>query len=328
MFMVRSKYKIIRVLVLFMALASILNYCPKAYAASQLSTTYDQTKWIPSLGNGHEVVDLFARYSEYYTTNQTAKVNTFNKHAIYWYVTLTNNSPDISTDLYMFPTSTHYSSTGKEYKKFSLNTSEAAYFPGDITAYGNKTNSESVTYTLTTTCYAEVGFMINVNGAIPWSDTMRLQLNSESRGKAMEVVSNAILEENNKEINFYRLGEIERQYLGTTYEEENELAILNHEKLVAELMVYGYSEVEATELAKGYIAKRTEAYKNAINKGIWVSDEEVTEKIQLLRNAISSVDNYEEYLEFIAGTGMTEDEYWNTQTEIYRINEIITRGMK
>lgn len=67
-------------------------------------------------------------------------------------------------------------------------------------------------------------------------------------------------------------------------------------------------------------------YEAAIANGIWVEDGELLAQISNLRSKIELADNYDDYLTFIQGTGMDEDEYWNSQLEVYRFNEIIQRN--
>ena len=48
------------------------------------------------------------------------------------------------------------------------------------------------------------------------------------------------------------------------------------------------------------------------------SKEEAENYIKELRTELKEVDNYDEYLAFIAGTGMNEEVYWQTKVESYR----------
>lgn len=215
----KNKYlnKIISLITIlsFTLLGTLGSYENVLAATKSLATTYSEKKWFVSIGNGHEVADVYARYSEDYTPGTTT--NTFNHRAIMYTVTLTNNSPDIETDVYMFPTSSHYTSGGTLLNRYTLSTSESAIFPGGVDYCGFFSNSSSIAYPKSTSNYAQVGFMINVNGAIPWSDSFKLSLSTNS-----SLANNTLLStnsENDEKGNniSYELGQIEAEKLRTVH---------------------------------------------------------------------------------------------------------------
>lgn len=121
-----------------------------------------------------------------------------------------------------------------------------------MTAGDYRINNEKVTYSLNTTCYAKTGFMINVNGAIPWSGQLELSLNPNK--KSVSVYNNG------SDIDYYKLGEIDGSYISkeATISEDTVLEIVlnNKDKIIEQLRVYGYTDSEAYEIADSYIEKR------------------------------------------------------------------------
>lgn len=70
---------------------------------------------------------------------------------------------------------------------YIFNTPETSRCPGGVDAFGNNVNESSVSYSSTTGNYGIVRFMVNVNGALPWSDTMTLYFNTASRSNYSRV---------------------------------------------------------------------------------------------------------------------------------------------
>ena len=67
-----------------------------------------------------------------------------------------------------------------------------------------------------------------------------------------------------------------------------------------------------------YIVRRS-VYFQAVSEGFQASDAAVQQDIDYTKEAAKSADNAEDYYEFIAGTGMTEDEYWDSMFETRRM---------
>lgn len=98
--------------------------------------------------------------------------------------------------------------------------------------------------------------------------------------------------------------------------------------MASEIELYGYSKNESKYKAESFLENKKQEYNEAVSKGFLVNDETVYAAIDNLRSQIKTVQNYSDYLSFIKGTGMTEDEYWNSQFETYKQNETIKNYQK
>lgn len=74
----------------------------------------------------------------------------------------------------------------------------------------------------------------------------------------------------------------------------------------------GMEPQEAEQYALMQYIVRRSVYFQAVSEGFLASDEAVQQDIDYTKEASKSADNAEDYYEFIKGTGMTEDEYWDS----------------
>ena len=58
--------------------------------------------------------------------------------------------------------------------------------------------------------------------------------------------------------------------------------------------------------------------KAARDAGYTVTDQEVDQYLQEMRESIRQAENYADYLTYIEGTGMTEDAYWESMAPLYK----------
>ncbi|MDR0325153.1 MAG: hypothetical protein LBI19_03540, partial [Oscillospiraceae bacterium] len=82
----------------------------------------------------------------------------------------------------------------------------------------------------------------------------------------------------------------------------------------ASLFMSDYSERDA----ENFIIRRETLYAVALSEGYAVSDEEANEYIQLQIDMSSKADNLDNFNEYLAGYGMSLEEYWKSQSETLR----------
>lgn len=290
-------------------------------------TTYSQSKLFPSIGNGWETVEVYAVYTENYKYDNPY-TTTYNHRVIYYRVNITNNNSDIENDCTMFTNSRYYDSSNNLLSTHWLNTPETAIFPGGSYVNGNMANYDSVELYNQAGVTARLGFTINPSGWVPWSDTISMGLN-----RAISTASSDSNKSTTNESNlFYMLGKLEGErlnYQSAQYTDnlknalEIETSSKNLSSLVAEYELIGYSSEEATALVQKNIESKKYTYDEAVANGCNVDDATVNNAINEFRNKIKSADNYSDFLSFISGTGMSEDDYWNIQFSLFKINETI-----
>lgn len=64
-------------------------------------------------------------------------------------------------------------------------------------------------------------------------------------------------------------------------------------------------------------------YYYAINKGFLIDDETIKKSIEENREMIKTADNYSDFTTFLEGLGMSEDEYWDSQFDLYKLNHVV-----
>ncbi len=92
---------------------------------------------------------------------------------------------------------------------------------------------------------------------------------------------------------------------------------------VEELQLSGHSLEDAKELASSILIEKFSLYQAAIEADCVPSDEDVSRIIADTRAGIATAENRSAFYLFLDGTGMTEDEYWDSQFENVKIYEAI-----
>lgn len=90
-------------------------------------------------------------------------------------------------------------------------------------------------------------------------------------------------------------------------------------------MQQGYDEEEAKSKAKEYLMEREELYQKAVDAGYSVTDEEVEEYLDSLKELIYSSENGEEQLAISMNYFENEDEYWDYEFLVYQKNLVIQK---
>lgn len=90
-------------------------------------------------------------------------------------------------------------------------------------------------------------------------------------------------------------------------------------------MQQGYDEEEAKSKAKEYLMEREELYQKAVDAGYSVTDEEVEEYLDSLKELIYSSENGEEQLAISKNYFENEDEYWDYEFLVYQKNLVIQK---
>lgn len=93
-------------------------------------------------------------------------------------------------------------------------------------------------------------------------------------------------------------------------------------------MQQGYDEEEAKSKAKEYLTEREELYQKAVDAGYSVTDEEVEEYLDSLKELIYSSENGEEQLAISMNYFENEDEYWDYEFLVYQKNLVIQKYNK
>jgi hypothetical protein len=93
-------------------------------------------------------------------------------------------------------------------------------------------------------------------------------------------------------------------------------------------MQQGYDEEEAKSKAKEYLMKREELYQKAVDAGYSVTDEEVEEYLDSLKELIYSSEDGEEQLAISMNYFEDEDEYWDYEFLVYQKNLVIQKYNK
>ena len=93
-------------------------------------------------------------------------------------------------------------------------------------------------------------------------------------------------------------------------------------------MQQGYDEEEAKSKAKEYLMEREELYQKAVDAGYSVTDEEVEEYLDSLKELIYSSEDGEEQLAISMNYFENEDEYWDYEFLVYQKNLVIQKYNK
>ena len=88
--------------------------------------------------------------------------------------------------------------------------------------------------------------------------------------------------------------------------------------MAAQNIAIGYDKDAAEQLAYCQLILQRALYYQAIQEGVSATEEEVNAQIETDRAVMPTAGNADDYLEYIEGTGMTEDEYWDSMRETYQ----------
>ena len=153
---------------LTLVLCFAFSLCIPTYAAS-MTDSYDDTVLLGFTEYGWVSFDISASYTENYTANTNS--NTYTSRSISYYVTASrSDNPAGLTHGNVY----HKDGSGNVTSQYSL-TSASAIFPGDAWRYGYKTNSSTVTYSLTSAFTGNFGFSISDTTSVnPFSTVLSL----------------------------------------------------------------------------------------------------------------------------------------------------------
>lgn len=84
-----------------------------------------------------------------------------------------------------------------------------------------------------------------------------------------------------------------------------------------------FDEATATENALNYLVRRETLYQAAVDKGYSVTDKEAQDYVDKQIEASSNASNYGDFEAFLKSTGMTLEEYWQSQYDTLR-KELVT----
>ena len=87
--------------------------------------------------------------------------------------------------------------------------------------------------------------------------------------------------------------------------------------------VAGYKDGE--ERAVQYLLKREALYHEALRQGCTATDEEAQAIVDDQRESTKKADNYEDIKTFLETANMTDEEYWQSQKELFKKELIISR---
>lgn len=88
-----------------------------------------------------------------------------------------------------------------------------------------------------------------------------------------------------------------------------------YEYTVEELRLSGHSLEQSQELATSILLEKYSLYQAAVDAGCVPADDEVERIILDTRTEIETANNRTDFYEYLEGTGMTVDEYWESQFE-------------
>jgi hypothetical protein len=140
-----------------------------------MTDSYNNTKLLGFTDYGWVSYNITVSYTENYTANTNS--NTYTGRSIYYYITASrSDNPGTFTHGKIY----HKNGSGTTTSQYSL-TSGSAVFPGDGWRYGYKTNSSTVTYSITSAYTGNFGFGIDGDSIIsPFSTTLSLAFGSGS----------------------------------------------------------------------------------------------------------------------------------------------------
>ncbi len=85
----------------------------------------------------------------------------------------------------------------------------------------------------------------------------------------------------------------------------------------------GIDAKAAEQMALSQIIVKQSLYYYAINNGFIVNEEEIVNSLEKNKAMIRKADNYSDFLEFLDGLGMDEEQYWEDQYELYKLNYVV-----
>jgi len=138
---------------------------------------------------------------------------------------------------------------------------------------------------------------------------------------------------------FFRFGQIEREYL-----DFRGVSLLRNDDVFIESAHFVIYESEITLITERHrlggaddgrerairsLLRREVLYHEALSRGFYTSDTEIRDMIDLNIEATRSSDNFEsDVMAFLDALGMTNEEYWETQADIFRKELTILKFME
>lgn len=221
--------------------------------------------------------------------------------------------------------------TGKE-KKFIVKAREDVLERADYSfAYVNR---EKVTYDVSDIITGSCGYMI-VFGITPQRGRVEISLSGDEGAKKVKSTKSVQVQ---KKDYYQSLGAVVNDSLKETNlkgRRQENLNLKKNKRVIASYdneIIYDtdvkalieekrLSDIVTEEAIKDIIYKevvRRELDKEVALNGCEKSIQDAESYISKIRSELPQIDNYNEYLLFIDGTGMSEDAYWESQEEPYR----------
>lgn len=296
---------------------------------------FEDTHAMISIGTGVGAIKATCIYTEDYIRKPT-QISFYNHRT---YLSLDLSKLNDEEDFIVYPPKvvTHKEKSGTKLKSFVVNKKEDILETSDyIFSYFNQ---EKVTYSREKDIIGSCGFVVKY-GPDTWSaPAVKMSLNN-----SILKLSGTGIQEKNTEY-YYLLGSIENENIQNEMQNQKSLRYFSNGKKVGanlekekrlvargkDYMVYD-TDIESYIKEKSLSHKITyqdvidiinhilvekELNKLAENAGCTKSNEEVKVYINELRKELKSADNYNEFLAFISGTGMSEDEYWEVKIGDY-----------
>lgn len=296
---------------------------------------FEDTHALISIGSGVGTVKATCIYTEDYK-KKADKISFYN-HTTYLILNLSKLNDKENFTVYAPKVVTHRDAGGKELHHFVVNkkvdTMEKADYKFSFA------NRKKVTYDVGKEVNGSCGFFVKF-GPDTWTPpAVKMRLCSEKKQ-----VRNVMVAENDTEY-YYSLGEIEGKLENkeqTTYNfkySSPQIKKQPNQNNTRKLLAKGKNSMVYDTDIEGYIAEKQlsgavtyQDVKDIVKRileekeldckaedyGCEKSKEEAENYIKELRTELKEVDNYDEYLAFIAGTGMNEEVYWQTKVESYR----------
>lgn len=304
-----------------------------------MRTTYRDSFALPVLGSGVCVLNSYCVYEEDYKKNSTR--TSFYNHRIYLKLDESMLNDKENLVVYSPYAIMHTDSTKKRTKTFVLNHPEESLERADYVFYYS--NRDKASYNNENEVVGSSSFFFRYGGipTLPKNE-IKMNLCGSLKNKNAGMTKQAV---NYGDNYYYSLGEIEGEYI---QEKQTEQLAVDYSLKGAfkdtlsapEVVAIGKESAVNKEEIECYIKEREltgivtnedrkeiinqvlvqkELTKEALNAGCEKTASEALAYIEELRKKLKLTSNYNEYLEFISGTGMTEDEYWESKVEEYKM---------
>ncbi len=296
---------------------------------------FEDTHALISIGSGVGTVKATCIYTEDYK-KKADKISFYN-HTTYLSLNLSKLNDKENFTVYPPKVVTHRDAGGKELRHFTVDKTVDTMEKADYKF--SFASRKKVTYDIGKEVNGSCGFFVKF-GPDTWTPpAVKMRLCSENKQ-----VRNVMAAENDTEY-YYSLGEIEsklenKEQTAYTFKYSSpQIKKQLNQNNTRKLLAKGKNSIVYDTDIEGYVAEKQlsgavtyQDIKDIVKRileekeldckaedyGCEISKEEAEDYIKELRAELKKADNYGEYLSFIAGTGMSEEAYWQTKVEKYR----------